>query len=246
MSTDARPFGAFVLFVGGALLVLAVQTLPARLVALPGEGLRDKVLDDASFSDSDFSTFVSARAHSVSLRPTAEYLEELAAATTARATEAGASQDEADRFFNQATADQTAALQLEPADSYGWSQMAFLDMQKPNTLPKAASELRLSIATAPYEPGLMPSRLDMMMSLHDYLTPAEQQQIPAVARAAFDVDPQSVASEAQSHNYANTIEDALANDGDALKKFQALLPPPPAPADTAAPAPADTATPATP
>jgi hypothetical protein len=221
-----RLTGALMVVVAGVMFVLALQTLPARLMALSGDGLREAVSGGQNTNEDDFNSFVRSRQRALRWHRTADYLGELATAYTTRGASGGLSDTDADRFFKISADYQIEALSLKAADTYGWSQLAFLEGLQPDAIRKSAAALHMSIETAPYEPDLMASRLDMMLALHDAIDSADQKQITDVARQAWDLDPQIVAANAYRHNYIGVVDAALADDQEATDKFHALLPTP--------------------
>ena len=212
----------FLVLLSCLLLAMAARVLPARLLGIAGDLRSDAVLADKNLSDEDYTAFVKAREAAVRWYPFADYLNELATAYSARAGHES-DRDQSDTLLTQSRNSQIRALGLEPADSYGWSQMAYLEMQDDSQKTHAVDDLRMSIESAPYEPTLMPSRLEMVVLLQDSLGADEREQIPVVAREAFEVDPHAVAASAQSYNYISVVESALARDEKALQQFHALL-----------------------
>ena len=242
MPTDMRlrrAVGAALVGVAAVMAVMAVANLPARLLALPGDEARDAVMAmDQPQDEEAFASFVSSRRAALKWRRSAEYAADLAHAYALHA----------DRSDNPHQADdaiaarrfQSQSLKWEPANSYGWSEMASFTLEDGTDDGRALDYLRLSEDVAPYEPLLLAARLDMLQEFRDGMNAEDQAALVTLAQQAFDVDPPGVYRNARQNNYVALIAQAISGNSkreSILADLERRDPPTPAPAAAPQPAP---------
>ena len=188
---------AFVLF------VFSAPNLIADFILLGGNPVHEALLAGDPVSDAQLSAFLQSR--------------EKAALWHASNAMPAPRPD-----LEQALAWQMKALSLSPADTYGWSRLAYIRILTEGLSEAAAEAFMHSIEAAPYEPRLMISRINMAVLLGNKLTPDIKEQIPQMIRETWVLFPKELAQSAQQGHFISAVDAALKDNPETLAKWKHL------------------------
>jgi hypothetical protein len=200
------------------ILALAIPSLMARLIMLPGDAAREALLQGAAVSDEALQNFLRTRRAALQWRATNDIYDDLAMATLAEAKRNGLPRDEVRAALDW----QQQALALSPADPYGWARLAFLYLLTEGPSDNAAHALAHSIEAGPHEPRLLISRVSTAIMLGDRLDPGLRRQLPAMLREAWADDPLALIHAAHEGRYTDQAEAALADEPEEVAKFRRM------------------------
>jgi hypothetical protein len=207
---------------GLALIALSssVPPLTARMALMPSDGAREALLARNAVSEVDLNALYKTRQRALIWRSTADTLDDLALVSLTRAASGKAGSQEAQNEWGNAFYWQRRALGRAPADTFGWTRLAYMLMQTEGISGETATALMRSLDTGPYEPSLMLVRLNMVVPLLDKLDPDVKASLPFMINAAWEYDLEGLAKTAQQNHFVNLVEKALADDPDKLSAFR--------------------------
>lgn len=200
--------------VGVALMLLAGAVVPlvARLILLPADSVREALLEARPVAEADLAQFRSTRFRVLPFFKNNEILNDLALVAMTRAEQAGVAKPEARPWLDEARRWQQAALIASPADTYGWARLAYIHLELSGPSRAAAAALEQSMATGPFEPQLMLTRLKTAFLLYDFLDAETKAQLPSVLRASWHFAPELVAKAAREGHFQSALRDAIHAD----------------------------------
>lgn len=203
------------------LLAFGLPSLVARLILLPGDQTRIDLLAGGKVELQDLQRFYASRRAAGAWFPENALYNDLAMASLnlSQRTEGETSK----AFLQEAAVWESKALNVSPADAYGWYRMAYLYfMVEGASSPRAAKAWGLSMASAPYEPRLVSSRLQMAIGLGPSFLDetVARLYVPNLIRSAWEDDPDRLAKLAYDGSFISLVEEALRNDPDDLASFR--------------------------
>lgn len=205
-----------------ALLLLAfgVPSLVARLVLLPSDQTRIDLLSGTKLPLADVSSFYLSRRKAAAWFPENALFNDLSMATFNLSEVAKG--DMAKALSEESALWEYKALNVSPADAYGWYRMAYLYYMADGASKRVRKAWSLSMASAPYEPRLIFPRLEMAIGLGPVFleTDIAKIYVPHLVRDAWAQDPDMLAKMARDGNYVSIIENVLRNDPEDLASFR--------------------------
>lgn len=206
------------------LLVVALPKLGARLMMLPGDEVRQAFLEDKqSVANKELAAWARTRERALFFGRTSGIASDLSMITLEQAMRKGLNPATAKDDIENAIQWQEKALAKAPADSYGWSQLAYMRLITEGPTERAAWALTNAIDTNPFEPWLMVSRINMALRLYDKLGPDMKSSLPSMIRAAWSWDAYELSEAAIKNHYTALVEQALDGDEEKLEKFRDYL-----------------------
>jgi hypothetical protein len=183
---------------GAVLLAAAIPCFSARLLETPGDDAREAMLEGWVVPPDRIQNFIETRHVAASFRPSRDIYADRALGAYEEAKKAGLRTANGRKKLVECARWQLLALDLSPADTYGWARLAFVYWNlEGNASTAAAMALANSIVAAPYEPRLAVSRLTMAMVFQAKLSTSVRAQIPQMMRAAWKIDPRGTSKAAK-------------------------------------------------
>jgi len=207
---------------GLCLFCVSLPSLVVRMITLSGDPVHQAILDGQKVDDQDLALLEASRRKVISWYSNGELLNDMALVSLEKASRL--SLKESAPVYREAHAWQQRALQIMPADAYGWYRLSyFLFREKEGPSAEAAQAWRLAMITAPYEPRLTLPRLQMGMSLGSFVSNEMESYILRLARAGWSFEPERLVGLAVRGNYISVVEKALAEDPTALQAFRSKM-----------------------
>jgi len=194
------------------LFILSAHSFVARLILLSGDAPREAIFEGNNASDDDLIRLLVTREGVASWYVTNAVLNDLALAYLEKARRIGVLRPEAVKDINIAIDWQLMALSKSPADTYGWSRLAYLLLIAEGPSKRAAQALAHAIEAAPYEPRLMLTRLNTAMLLSNYLSEATKEKLPRIIQDTWALDSDDVLKAAKIGRFSSQIKDVLGSD----------------------------------
>lgn len=202
------------------LLVFGIPSLVARFVLLPGDAIRTDLLLGEKVSDSDLHSFYKTRRAAASWFHENAVYNDLALATFEMALHNQTGTTKA--FLQESALWEFKALNVSPADAYGWYRMAYLYYSAEGPSQRVKQAWGLSMASAPYEPRLALPRLQMALGLGSPFLNEDAARIfvPHLIRDVWEDDRDQLAVLAREGSYISLVEEALRNNPADLASFR--------------------------
>lgn len=225
-SALTAPSGALgvYLLLGALVVFMSVGALlPAQLALLPGDDIRESLLQEKDIGKEDLLAFISSREAASIWVATGNVLGDKAMGELKMAQKAGVTSDEGKIYLQAALQDQKKALARAPASPYDWVRLSYLLWISNGPSKEVVSALSRSFKADPYESTLLWVRLEMAVNLWDLLDPETKAFMPSYIQAFWSTHPQKLAYFALEKHAIGLIENALSSKPDALRQFNATL-----------------------
>ncbi|MDD3288756.1 MAG: hypothetical protein PHX43_07125 [Alphaproteobacteria bacterium] len=194
------------------ILVMASPALVARIILLPGNSVREDLLNNQKVLDADIAKLISSREKVMPWFENSEILNDLALAYLAKANNDGLVGVAAANNVNLALKFQKKALEDSPADTFGWARMSYLLMLTKAPSQEAAHALALSMDAGPYEPRLLLSRISAAMLLFDFLDEDAKARLPTLLRESWRLNRRRTEDAARKGHFTEALDAALRED----------------------------------
>jgi hypothetical protein len=116
-----------------------------------------------------------------------------------------------------------ASLAEAPADPAGWAKLAEIYLAESGPAGRAPRALVLSLMTGPNEPGLLWRRVELGLASWPSLDEGDQALMETQLRRAAKQDPARLAGLARGSGRAEAVQAALADEPEALERFNTRL-----------------------
>ncbi|MFN4281752.1 MAG: hypothetical protein ACK4NA_03835 [Alphaproteobacteria bacterium] len=136
-------------------------------------------------------------------------------AAAARAVDPGAARGDLERSVRE----HRLALAGSPASPYVWTRLLQGEIALNADPAIIARHLRLALASAPWEPGLITARLGLAFAVWSDLAPADRDAFAPQIRHAARLYPASLARQARARRAQEHVIQALETDPDLLRRF---------------------------
>ena len=144
---------------------------------------------------------------------------EIGAFRFAQAATAGYASRHGRAFLDQGIDHLRRALVLAPGQPYAWTQLAHGLVLRDGTTKAAGRALAMAIATAPYEPRLAATRLDLAFVLRRQLDDDAKALIAGQITALARISPKALAEVAKRRYALGAVRRALAGSTGLLDRF---------------------------
>ncbi len=114
-------------------------------------------------------------------------------------------------------------LALAPANSFAWARLAYVELARGGPSTAVTEALKMSMLTAPYEPRLLYSRLDLSLLVWRQFDDEGRTLVARQIRYAWEMSPPRLARLAQKRNASRIVADALADDPNDVTEFNDAL-----------------------
>jgi hypothetical protein len=203
------------------LILLAVPSLMARLVALPGDALVLEMRQGKALSPDQLDRAEQSRLRVIHWFPINTYFNDLAEIALLRTV---AHQTEAIEAYKKVETWQHRALRLSPADAYGWFRLAYLYELAKAPVSAVSAAWWQSYAAAPYEPRLFLPRLEMAVRLGPTLGgEARERAIGNLIRDAWNYNPWDLTRSARDRVYLSLLNETFRDDPEATARIDKIL-----------------------
>lgn len=203
------------------LITFAAPSLTARLIELPGNDAREKMIKGASLSPEELTEIYETRRRTAEWYPLSASLNDLAMVLIEKARTAGA--EDAVKLLAEAEYWQRKALALSPADPFGWFRLAYLIYRAEGPSARVAEAWRQSMINGPFEPRLIQARLEMGLQLGKLVPQEAESYVPRLIREMADEDMQALADLAKRGHYISIVESALMTAPAFLADFRSKI-----------------------
>ena len=160
-NTDVWSRGAAIgiaLLLGVSILWLGVPRLVAAFLLLPGDGTVKRIQAKMPVTEKKLAELVSSRENALEWVTSGRLRTDLALGRLMLGR--GEGQIPSSQI-NQSIRDLKAGLAVAPANPYAWARLAVAEQLAGGPSTSVASALVMSVVTGPYEPDLIPLRLDL-------------------------------------------------------------------------------------
>lgn len=202
-------------------VVFGLPAMTARFIELPGDSARLALLEGRAVSTQDLDWLEKSRKAVVAWFPLNTLYNDLAVVAMERAKLASGTS--AAPYFKEAEVWQRRALAASPADPYGWFRLAFLFFMTDGPSARTAAAWTQSVAAAPFEPRLMLARTQLAVKLGGFIPSEARLTMDRLIRETWLVDPHGLTRAAAEGAFVSKVEEALADDPDALQALRKLL-----------------------
>lgn len=139
----------------------------------------------------------------------------LSLAAAARTVDPAAVRDELTRSVSE----HRCALAASPVSPYVWTRLLQGEIALAVDRAVIARHLRLALASAPWEPGLVAARLGLAFAVWNDLAPADRDAFAPQIRHAARLYPASLARQARARRAQEHVIAALESEPDLLRRF---------------------------
>ena len=212
---------AIALVLGMALLWLGVPRLVAAFLMLPGDSTLSRLQEQQAIAPNELETVIESRAAALRWVSSGRLYTDRALGRLLQeeGTGPGAQAKNSSRF-DQAIRDLKAGLAVAPADPYAWARLALAKHLVDGPSPEVASALVMSLLTGPYEPDMIPLRLELAFENWAHLPQQDRELIDQQVRYAWSRSKKRLLRMAREPERLAVIRAALAKDPRILAAFE--------------------------
>lgn len=211
------------LIMGMALLWMGVPQLVAALWMLPGDSTLQRLQKQKPVTAKKLEIVIESRTAALKWISSGQIYNDRALGRLMQedATGPDAQQIRADRL-NRAIQDLEAGLALAPADPYGWARLALVKQLRTGPSKDVASALIMSLLTGPYEPDMIPLRLELAFQNWGHLAVRDRELVDQQIRYAWIRSKKQILEMARDPRRLAAIRAALAKEPGSLEGFEKL------------------------
>lgn len=205
------------------LLAFGLPSLVARIVMLPGDHARTSLLAGETLDGPDLERVYLSRRKAAAWFPENALYNDLALASLELSGRVQG--DHVKAFLQESALWQNKALNVSPADAFGWYRLAYLLYMAEGPSQRVAKAWEQSLSSAPYEPRLVVPRLQMALGLGPAFLASDAAlfHVPRLIRSLAVEDPDLLAKLAREGNFVSVVEEALRNEPESLSAFHERL-----------------------
>ncbi len=188
---------------------------------LPGDPVLNAIQSGDDVRDSELEDLASSRAAALGWIESGRAWTDLGLAQMRLANKAGL--DGGRRLLEESVSSLRRGLALAPANSFAWARLAYVELARGGPSTAVTEALNMSMLTAPYEPRLLYSRLDLSLLVWRQFDEEGRALVAQQVRYAWEMSRTRLARLAQKRNASRTVADALADDPKDVNDFHDAL-----------------------
>lgn len=216
------PAALLALVVGVIILYLAVPRTMAAFLKIPGDPILNNMQMGKEVSPEELEYLTSTRKRALAWLPEGRTWTDMGMAQSLMAYKIGHQSEEGKKLLTESIASLKNGLALAPANPFAWARLGYAELIKagrPNS--SAANALKMSLLTAVYEPRLLVSRLELCLTVWEYLDDEGRDLVAKQVSLATRREPAKLAEIANRNNAAvSIIRDTLSKYPEELEKFE--------------------------
>jgi len=166
---------AITLIFGMSLIVLGVPRTIGAFVALPSGPILNKIQFQKPVQQNELETLIESQEGSLAWGETGRKWTDLGLAQLLMAEQTVSEPSVRQGHIEDAIVSLKKGLSLAPANAFAWTRLAYVEIKKAGPSQAAASALRMSFATAPYEPSLLRVRLELCFLTWQHFGPKDRE-----------------------------------------------------------------------
>jgi len=206
------------------MLALGGPRLVGVILAAPGEPVLRRLQDQQPVAAADLRTLIEAQEAARPWLADGRIRTDLGLAWLLLSeTQAQDAPDEAAAAMQKAAVALRDGLARAPANPYAWSRLAYAEALIEGWTPAAVAALRLALITAPYEPRLLWSRLQMTFLAWPRLSAEDRDLVFQQVRWAWQANPAELAKLAVRSKQVNVVRAALLRTPEEALTFERLV-----------------------
>jgi len=204
-----------------AILIMMFGVMPfvARIITAHDDEILSDILKGKKITQKDFADFINGREYAVSIFSYSSFYDDLAMVAVDMSSKNKKHQK---AYLEKAKDLEIKALSISPSNPYGWLRLAYI-YEAMGSDEKAAKAWQKSYLSAPYEPRLLLSRLEMARKLEQYLGLDSKELILKLIRQSWRYNPWHLTRAARDGNFLSLAKTALKDNQKDLKRFDKIL-----------------------
>jgi len=176
---------AIIFIFGMSLIVLGVPRTIGAFVALPSGPILSKIQFQKPVQQNEVETLIASQESNLFWGETGRKWTDLGLAQLLAAEQTISDESVRQDYIASAIASLKKGLSLAPANAFAWTRLAYAEILKAGPSQAAASELRMSLATAPFEPRLLFLRLELSFRTWPYFQSEDRKLVFEQIRYAW-------------------------------------------------------------
>ncbi|MFN0191992.1 MAG: hypothetical protein ACKVP5_08430 [Aestuariivirga sp.] len=214
--------GVVFLLLGAFLFILAVPRFMAALVAIPGDAVQFELTRGQPVADDALRLIIENRTAALNWLNDPAYYRDIGTAATLLAFRRGFTDHTSTLLLEKSDVALRSALRLAPVDPGAWARFAYVHRLLGVPPSQVAVDLRASLQTGPYDPGLLESRLRIAIALWSEFEANDRGAFVEQVRMLWRHDSEALARISLNPTAFSVITQAIARDPEALGKLRAL------------------------
>lgn len=188
---------------------------------LPGDPVLNAIQSGDDVRRSELEDLASSREAALGWIESGRAWTDLGLAQVRLANKAGL--DGGRRLLEESVSSLRRGLGLAPANSFAWARLAYVELARGGPSTAVTEALNMSMLTAPYEPRLLYSRLDLSLLVWRQFDEEGRALVAQQVRYAWEMSRPRLARLAQKRNASRIVADALADDPKDVNDFHDAL-----------------------
>lgn len=191
---------------GTFLFVLGAPRTIGAFVSLPSGPILSKIQMQKSVQQNQLEILIASQKRSLFWGETGRKWTDLSLAQLLMAEQAGSDESARNTYIKDAIASLKNGLGLSPANSFAWTRLAYAEILMAVPSQSVASKLKMSLATAPYEPQLMNLRLELCLRVWPYFQDEDRKLVFEQIRYAWSHTPKHSRSAEANKGYKEWLQ----------------------------------------
>ena len=214
--------GVTFLLLGVFVSVLAVPRFIAALVSIPGDAVQFELTRGQPVADDALRLFIENRIGALHWLDDPAYYRDIGIAATLLAFRRDFTDHSSTLLLEESEVTLRSALRLAPVDPGAWARLAYAHQLLSAPASQITADLRASLRTGPYDPGLLESRLRIAIALWSELEANDRSAFLEQVRVLWRHDPEVIARISLIPTAYSIIIQAIERDREAIGKLRAL------------------------
>jgi hypothetical protein len=214
--------GVTFLLLGAFLVILAVPRSIAALVAIPGDAIQFELTRGQPVADDALRLIVENRTAALHWLDDPAYYRDIGTAATLLAFHRGFSDPSSKLLLEKSDMALRSSLRLAPVDPGAWARLAYAHQLLGAPASEVAADLRASLQTGSFDPGLLESRVRIAVVLWSELEADDRIAFIEQIRVLWRHDAEGLARISLNQAAYSVIIQALDPDHEAQDKLRSM------------------------
>lgn len=214
--------GVTFLLLGAFLVILAVPRFLAALVAIPGDTVQFGLTRGQPVADDVLRLLIENRTEALRWLDDPAYYRDIGTAATFLAFHRGFADPSSTLLLEKSDMALRSSLRLAPVDPGAWARLAYAHQLLGAPASQVAADLRASLQTGSFDPGLLESRLRIAVALWSKFEADDRTALMEQFRVLWRHDAEALARISLNPTAYSVIIQALAPDHEALDRLRVI------------------------
>lgn len=210
------------LLLGAFLVNLAVPRFITALVAIPGDTVQFGLTRGQPVADAVLRLLIENRTEALRWLDDPAYYRDIGTATTFLAFHRGFADPSSALLLEKSDMALRSSLRLAPVDPGAWARLAYVHQLLGAPASQVTADLRASLQTGSFDPGLLGSRLRIAVALWSELEADDRSTVMEQIRVLWRHDTDALARISLNPTAYSVIIQALDPDHEALDRLRVM------------------------